>query len=102
MTQELLRQSFDFRRRIDGLTYHFHSCGPQNGKPAWKRVDYAVWLIWLDEIGWCSVDAERQINGVPWGIPASQQGDVPPSGEWVSKKGDKSYVYDLVFTEQSS
>ena len=38
------------------------------------------------------------ILGRPWDVLPSEQGDAPPEGIWVSRKGPKSYVYDLVYT----
>jgi hypothetical protein len=91
-------QHLAFRRRSDGLTYHYHPCEPIHGRPAWQRDDLDLWVIYRAEDGWIGVNAAGQITAVPWGLPISRQGDLPPTGEWVSKKGDKSYVYDLVFS----
>jgi len=35
-----------------------------------------------------------------WNVAAQAQGDHPPEGEWVSKKGNKSYVYSLIYPGQ--
>lgn len=85
----------EFRRRGDAFTYRFEPAAPREGRPAWKRVDLDLWLAWVSPRGWCVVDAAGVCNSRPWGLePADQRGD-PPEGEWISKKGDKSYVYDL-------
>ena len=94
--------NIEFRRHSDGLTYHFQPVPSIGGKPAWRRVDLAVWITHVVELGWATVDEHGQINGIPWAVPVNQQGALPPAGEWVSKKGSKSYVYDLVFVEQSN
>ena len=51
--------------------------------------------------GWVTVLGERdeRITGLAWGVPAAEQGDFPPEGDWVSRKGERSYVYTLVYTE---
>jgi hypothetical protein len=37
--------------------------------------------------------------GRPWHVPPQDQSpEFPPEGDWVSKKGSKSYVYSLVHT----
>ncbi|MFC5327128.1 hypothetical protein [Bradyrhizobium oligotrophicum] len=33
---------------------------------------------------------------VPWNVLPGDQGAAPPQGEWVSRKGMKSYGYSLV------
>jgi len=93
------QRGIEFRRQSDGLIYQFQPSTPVNGKPAWRRADHAVQLIFVDKHGWVTVDADLQINGIPWGIPAHEQGTLPPAGEWVSKKGPKSYVYELAFVD---
>ena len=35
--------------------------------------------------------------GRPWEVPPKMQADFPPEGDWVSRKGPKSYVYSLVY-----
>lgn len=87
---------FEFHRRNDALSYRFEPCEPREGRPAWKRTNLDVWLAWIPLKGWCTVDAEGTVNGRPWGIEIGDQGDQPPECEWLSKKADKSYVYDLV------
>lgn len=39
------------------------------------------------------------IYGRPWDVLPVDQGDVPPEGVWVSRKGAKAYVYDLVYLD---
>ncbi len=87
---------FEFRRRLDGLVYRFEPCAPREDRPAWKRTNLDIWLCWLAGKGWCTVDAAGAVNGRPWAIEVADQDDQPPEGEWLSKKADKSYVYDLV------
>ncbi len=87
---------FEFRRRLDALTYRFEPCEPREGRAAWKRTNLDIWLVWVATKGWCTVDAAGTVNGRPWGVEVAEQRNEPPEGEWLSKKADKSYVYDLV------
>ena|ERR1700691_5571940 len=87
---------FECRRRIGDVIYRFEPALPREGNPAWKRVDLDLWLTWIREKGWCVVDADGTVNSKPWNVELADQGSEPPEGEWVSRKGDKSYVYDLV------
>lgn len=87
---------FELRRRIDGLVYRFAPSAARHGRPAWKRVDLDVFIAWVPERGWRTVDAAGTVNGRAWDAETQEQGVEPPEGEWISKKADKSYVYDLV------
>jgi hypothetical protein len=87
---------FEFRRRIDGASYRFEPCAPSEGYPAWNGVDIDLWLTWIPRSGWCVIDGHGDINSRPWNFELAEQGEEPPEGEWLSKKGDKSYVYNLV------
>jgi hypothetical protein len=87
---------FEFRRRVDDVIYRFEPAAPMGGYSAWKRVDLDLWLTWIPERGWCVVDAQGVANGRPWNVELADQGSEPPEGEWLSKRGNKSYVYDLV------
>ncbi|PIR12035.1 MAG: hypothetical protein COV52_00890 [Gammaproteobacteria bacterium CG11_big_fil_rev_8_21_14_0_20_46_22] len=89
--------SVELRRRIDFVIYRFHPCNMMKAKPSWKREDAEVWMTWIEQFGWVCVDRESNIVGVPWGAVLNRKTSLPPEGEWVSKKGDKSYVYDLVY-----
>jgi hypothetical protein len=87
---------FEFRRRIDDVCYRFEPVAPRGGYPAWKRVDFDLWLMWISGSGWCVVDAHGVANSRPRNVELADQRNEPPEGEWLSKKRDKSYVYDLV------
>jgi len=93
----IFQLSFEFRRRIDGVVYYFHPCDPIGGKLSWKREDDNIWITYVEGFGWVCIDTEKVICGVPWTVPLNKMGELPPKGEWISKKGDKSYVYDLVY-----
>ena len=87
----------EFRRRSDALVYRFRPCNPINGYPAWKREDFELWLAHSDAKGWAVIDSANTIFSRPWNVEVSEQGATPPEGEWISKKADRAYVYDLVF-----
>ena len=88
--------AYEFRRRIDGLTYRFAPTQPRSGRPAWLRVDLPLSLTWTPEQGWNVSDEEGLVLSLPWDLDRATQGLLPPETAWVSRKGDKSYVYDLV------
>ncbi|WP_423064041.1 hypothetical protein [Candidiatus Paracoxiella cheracis] len=51
----------------------------------------------MNGFGWICIDSNKSIRGIPWGIALNEMGELPPEGEWVSKKGNKAYVYDLTY-----
>jgi hypothetical protein len=67
------------------------------GAPRWVRDDQAVLIRFVVQLGWAACDAVTgEVTGVPWAVPlADQSPDQPPQGAWVSRKGDKSYLYEL-------
>lgn len=91
--------NIELHRHDDGQIYRFLPCEPEGGKPAWQREDGTVWILFLANHGWVAVDQERRIGGIPWGVAIADQGSLPPAGAWVSKKGSKSYVYDLLLID---
>jgi len=88
--------SYEFHRRVDPLVYRFEPTAPLAERPTWRRADLPLWLRWQPGTGWCTVDDQGVVNSRPWNVELADQGEQPPLGEWLSKKGDKSYVYDLV------
>ena len=97
MSDSNSQRCFEFRRQIDGVTYRYRPCEPRNGFPAWKREDLDLWLVWLSEFGWVGVNAQEEILCVPWAVSINKQSVEPPSGVWVSRKAERSYVYDFVY-----
>ena len=85
----------EFKRRIDALTYRFHPCELIQDNPAWKREDLDLWVTKIAHFGWVCIDSKRVMCAIPWGIAFDDMGELPPEGEWISKKADKSYVYDV-------
>ena len=89
------------RRRSDQLIYYFVRVQRQDGSLGYLRTDKGLWIEYEPRLGWIARDPEtKELTGRPWNEsrPEDQQIAHPPEGEWVSKKGSKSYVYDLVFT----
>jgi hypothetical protein len=97
----MARDNFEFRRRTDAVVYRFEACAPRDGRSAWKRVDRDLWLTCVPEKGWCILDAENIVKGLPWDVELARQGAHPPEGEWISKNGHRSYVYDLLRVDSS-
>jgi len=91
-------KKFELRRQSDDLVYTFVLTAIENNTAAYKRQDGDYWIIKKPEWGWVAWDEVSQsCMGRPWNVLARDQGDHPPEGEWVSKKGSKSYVYNLVY-----
>ena len=92
---------FELRRRSDDLIYKFMRATREDGRPGFKRSDRDLWIEFRPELGWIAWDNENNsLTGRPWHVlPGDQSPGGPPAGEWVSKKGDKSYVYELVYID---
>lgn len=82
--------AFELRRQIDGLVYRFDRVGD-----AYRRADRDLWITKHPDHGWVAWDDDHGLTGRPWA--AAGHGEGPPEGIWVSRKGPKSYVYDLVY-----
>lgn len=85
---------FRFVRRVDGVVYEFVRDGDAHGFPSYRRADSEVWCRRLPEFGWSACTPDDRVTSRPFDEPG--QGDLPPEGMWVSGKGDRAYVYDLV------
>ncbi len=95
-------QIFELRRLSDDLIYTFDRIS-NDGDIEYKRRDLDVRIIYKGaKIGWVAYDKETEtVTGRPWDIhPDDQDCNCPPTGEWVSKKGVKSYVYDLQYVQE--
>lgn len=93
--------SFELRRHIDGLVYSFDRATDASGQSGFQRRDRPdLWITFQPDLGWIAIQPEDGgIAGRPWSVqPADQPATCPPEGIWVSRKGDKSYVYSLVYT----
>ncbi|MFT3965320.1 MAG: hypothetical protein QM690_05510 [Sphingobium sp.] len=88
--------AIEFHRHAGDLTYRFERTGERNGRTSWRRTDLDLDLYWSDGSGWTVRDAAGTLLSRPWDIEKEAQGPLPPTGVWVSRKGPKSYVYDLL------
>ncbi|MEO1248728.1 MAG: hypothetical protein AAFW76_02695 [Pseudomonadota bacterium] len=88
---------FELRRQADSLIYRFELKTDAQGREGYKRTDGDYWIIKHPKFGWVAGkwDSE-EIFGRPWNTLPADQGPYPPEGIWVSRKGSRSYVYDLV------
>lgn len=95
-------EHFELRRLHDDLVYYFDRQSRPDEGIGYKRRDQNLWIVFLPEYGWVAMDEETgAITGRPWiSLVKDQTEDHPPEGEWVSKKGIKSYVYELKYTEE--
>lgn len=93
-----MSDQFELRRQSDALVYVFIRKDRTDGVRGFQRTDQDLWITYRPVLGWVAWDeASQTVMGRPWHIlPHGQSEDCPPEGEWVSKKGSKSYVYDLV------
>ncbi len=95
--------SFQLYRLSDGLTYRFDRQERLAGFFAYKRRDQDLWITYQGRLGWVAFDDDtKAIHGRPWDCPPEEQNSShPPEGTWVSRKGPKSYVYELTYLPQS-
>lgn len=90
--------AFELRRALDGLVYRFDLARDSRGRPGYRRADSDLWIRRHPRLGWIAGSPEAdEVFGRPWDVPPEDQGEAPPEGIWVSRKGDKSYVYALVW-----
>lgn len=88
---------FELRRQSDGLVYRFDKTTDPAGRVGFKRRDADHWIIWHDRLGWIAgLWDSDEVFGRPWDQLTPQSPIWPPEGVWVSRKGAKSYVYELV------
>ena len=91
-------EQFELRRQSDDLVYRFNRKPRPDGMAGFQRMDQDLWITYRPVLGWVAWDdATQSVMGRPWDtLPAEQSPSEPPEGVWVSRKGAKSYVYDLV------
>ncbi|MEL6465026.1 MAG: hypothetical protein AAFQ58_08660 [Pseudomonadota bacterium] len=89
---------FDLHRRQDGLVYRFE----RDARGVYRRQDRPdLTVVWDDKMGWVARAPDTGLlAGRVWDMPMQAQGDSPPEGRWVSCKGARSYVYDLLHLRQ--
>ncbi|WP_166298931.1 hypothetical protein [Bradyrhizobium sp. 2S1] len=92
------RERFELRRQSDDLVYVFVRKTRPDGTVGYQRQDQDLWIEHRPDWGWVTWDPESQsCTGRPWNVLPADQVDHPPEGDWVSRKGAKSYVYRLVY-----
>lgn len=92
------RRTFELRRQSDDLVHTFDRRTGKDGAPSYKRRDGDFWITRREGWGWVAWDDTiGSCLGRPWDVLPRDQGDHPPEGDWVSRKGTKSYVYRLVY-----
>lgn len=96
--------SFVFTSRSGGPAHKFEL---QSGDHSSKSAQYVrkdgLTITWDDEFGWSGKDAKSgDLLALAWGVPAAKQGDSPPEGTWVTKKGDASYVHDMKYAASAA
>ena len=93
-------QRFELRRQTDDLVYTFVRERLADGRAAYRRQDQDLLIVHRPDWGWIAWDeASGTCLGRPWNTLPQHQTDHPPEGDWVSRKGPKSYVYTLVYVE---
>ncbi|UGA42027.1 hypothetical protein [Bradyrhizobium quebecense] len=92
------RERFELRRQSDALVCSFARNTRPGGTVGYQRQDQDLWIERRPGWGWVAWDpASQSCTGRPWNVLPAAQGDHPPEGDWVSRKGAKSYVYSLVY-----
>ena len=91
--------SIQMRRLSDEFVYHFYPTHEVDGYIQYRRLDKNIiikrhmdygWVVWDDD--------DNMLLARPWHIDISTQSTQPPQCEWVSKKGNNSFVYMLTYS----
>jgi len=95
---------FELQRKLDGLIYEFDLKERSDWIRWYCRRDKDLWITYRDELGWVAYDdIDHEVQWIPWNVSVDEQSSKhPPEGIWVSRKDDKSYVYDLVYVQESN
>lgn len=93
-------QHFTLRSLTEGRIYTFSLWnGPPFKSPIFARTDNCnIKVVFDDDFGWIvrNLNNPSELLGRPWDTPFAQQDSrYPPEGIWVSRKGPKSYVYEM-------
>lgn len=90
--------AFELLRQSDDLVYRFEKAKDAEGRVGFKRTEGDFWIIRHETLGWIAGEWESdEVFRRPWDQLVAQSVTAPPEGIWVSRKGVKSYVYDLVY-----
>lgn len=91
--------TFELRRQSDPVVYRFERQTDDKVRVGFKRTDGDYWIVYHKRHGWIAGSWDtNDVFGRPWNLSNRQSDHAPPEGVWVSRKGPKSYVYDLVHT----
>ncbi|QIR35994.1 hypothetical protein HCG51_03950 [Tolypothrix sp. PCC 7910] len=94
---------FELHRLSDDLVYEFDRRQREDATFAYQRRDQDLWIIFKPDYGWIAYnEATHEVQGRPWDVLPQHQGDHPPPGIWVSRKGTKSYVYELKYPNKAT
>ncbi|WP_342709259.1 hypothetical protein AAFG13_31930 [Bradyrhizobium sp. B124] len=92
------RERFELRRQDDVLVHSVVRNTRPDGTVGYQHQDRDFWIE--HRPGWSRLARAPQsqtCTGRPWNVLPADQGDHPPEGDRVSRKGTKSYVYSLVY-----
>lgn len=90
---------FELRRQIDNLVYQFDQVLLNDGTYGYMSCNADLWITKEEKKGWIAVGPiTGDIVGRPWFVLPEDQLDYTPEGDWVSKKGTKTYVYSLIYS----
>jgi len=93
-----MSDTIEMRRLSDGAVYRFIAAPSDDGSRRYRREDKDVWLLRDPQRGWIVWDGENNaLMSRPWDVAPDAQSDLPPTCEWISKRGANSFVYQLVF-----
>lgn len=100
----MTKNHFELHRLMDNLIYKFDKKIRQDNIIGYKRQDANLWITYREKIEWCAYnESNGNIEGIPWDVKYEKQNSIfPPEGIWVSRKNEKSYVYDLKYNVVSS
>ncbi len=87
----------ELRRISDGRVYLYE----RSDALRFKRTDSDIWIVKHAQLGWIVTDDSFElVLGIPWPGLFTDSSDLPPEGEWVSKKDERSFVYELRYVPE--
>ena len=98
LVSDMAFDSLKLQRQSDGLVYAFTRTGGDGRGSIYVRSDGVVRIVYDKTFGWSIWDpADGALIGRVWNVPPDRQAEYPTAGTWVSRKGSKSYVYELTY-----
>jgi hypothetical protein len=93
------QEVFRLKRPLDGLEYSFSKESGEGKDAIYCRSDSMARIRYDVQFGWSTWDEDNgALAGRVWDVLPEHQDERPTAGVWVSRKGDKSYVYQLIYT----